>query len=104
MEQKVVQVAAQQRLGLFKSERENDQLTAALGTPEHTGRVRAVASQMPWKQGFPKDGSSYKKRDRYKKTMEEIFEEKMNTMFEDKLMSWVQSLNQEGQLDFLRPE
>ena len=104
VEQKVVQVAAQQRLGLFKPERENDQLTAALGTPKHTGRVCVVASQMPWKHGFPKDGSSYKRHDRYKKTMEETIEEKLNTMFEDKIMSWVQSLNQEGQLDFLQPE
>jgi hypothetical protein len=31
------QIAEQQKLGLFKPDREKDQLTAAIGTPEHTG-------------------------------------------------------------------
>ena len=101
VEEKIVQIAAQERLGLFKPDREKDKLTAALGNPEHTGRVRAVASQMSWKQGFPNESSSNKKRDRYKKTMEEAIEEKLNTMFENKFMQFVQNLNQGGQMDLL---
>jgi hypothetical protein len=36
---------------------------------------------MPWKQGFPKDSTSYKKRDRFKKSLEEKVEDKVNTLF-----------------------
>jgi hypothetical protein len=35
-QKKALQVAAKQRLGVFQSDRENDQLNAALGNPEHT--------------------------------------------------------------------
>jgi hypothetical protein len=52
------------RLGLFKSDRENDVLSGALGNTEHTGCIRGVASQMSWKVGFPNDSWSYKKHDR----------------------------------------
>jgi hypothetical protein len=37
---------------------------------------------MSCRHGFPKDSTSYKKRDRYKKTLEEKIEEKVNTLFE----------------------
>ncbi|KAG2649642.1 hypothetical protein PVAP13_1NG122338 [Panicum virgatum] len=47
-----------------------DQLTAAIGTLEHSGRVRGVSSSLPWKQAFPND-PDYRKRDRYKKDLEE---------------------------------
>jgi hypothetical protein len=67
VQEKTVEQTAKQRLGQFKSDREKDVLSGALGTVEHTRRIRGVASQMPWKVGFPKDVRSYKKRDRYKK-------------------------------------
>jgi hypothetical protein len=67
VQEKALHVAAKQRLGLFQSDRENDQLNAALGNPKHTGRICSIGSQMPWKHDFPKDSTSYKKRDRYKK-------------------------------------
>jgi hypothetical protein len=47
VEQKALQVAAKQRLGLSQSDKENDQLKEALGNPEHIGRIRGVGSQMP---------------------------------------------------------
>jgi hypothetical protein len=62
------------RLGLFKSDRENDVLSGALDNVEHTGRIHGVASQMPWKVGFPNDAWSYKKRDRYKINLEDAIE------------------------------
>jgi hypothetical protein len=34
------QIAEQQKIGLFKPDREKDQLSTAIGTPEHTGCVR----------------------------------------------------------------
>jgi NAD-specific glutamate dehydrogenase len=50
---------------------------------------------MPWKHGFMKDSTSYKKRDRYKKTLEEKIEEKVNMLFENRFMAFIQNLSQE---------
>jgi CRISPR/Cas system-associated exonuclease Cas4 (RecB family) len=70
---------------------ENDQLKEALGNPKHTGRIRGVGSHMSWKHGFLKDSTSYKKHDSYKKTLEE----KVNTLFENRFMVFIQNLSQE---------
>jgi hypothetical protein len=86
-------------LGLFKSDGENDVLSGALGNAEYTGRIHGVASQMPWKVGFPNDAWSYKKRDRYKRNLEDAIEEKMNSIFETKFRSYMQSLTQERSLE-----
>jgi hypothetical protein len=50
---------------------------------------------MQWKVGFPNDTWSYKKRDRYDRKLEYAIEEKMNSMFETKFRSYMQSLTQE---------
>jgi hypothetical protein len=71
VKEKALHVTAKQRRGLFRSDRENNQLNAALNNPEHTGHIRGIGSQMPWKHTFLKDSTSYKKRDRYRKTLEE---------------------------------
>ena len=47
--------------GSFKSDREKDELTYALGTPEHTGRVRGMG-----KHGFSGDIETYRSRQRRK--------------------------------------
>jgi hypothetical protein len=95
VQQKALQVAAKQRLGLFQSDRENDQLKEALSNTEHTGRIHGVCSQMSWTHGFPKDSTSYKKRDRYKKTFDEKIEEKVNTLFENRFMAFIQNLSKQ---------
>jgi hypothetical protein len=95
VQEKALQVAAKQRLGLVQSDRENGQLNATLGDHEHTGCIRGIGSQMVWKHGFPKDSTSYKKSDRYKKTLEEKIEEKVNTLFENKFMTFIQNLSQQ---------
>jgi hypothetical protein len=77
------------RLVLFKSDRENDILSGALVNAEHTGHIRGVASQMTWKVGFPNDAWSYKKRDRYKRKLEDVIKEKMNSMFKTKFRSYM---------------
>jgi hypothetical protein len=46
VQEKVVELTSKKRLSLFKSNRENDVLSGALGNAEHTGRIRGVASQM----------------------------------------------------------
>jgi hypothetical protein len=47
VQEKAVQLTKKKRLGLFKSDRENDVFSGALGNTEYTGRIRGVASQMP---------------------------------------------------------
>jgi hypothetical protein len=89
VQKNALQVAVNQRMGLLQSDRENDQLNAALGNPEHTGRIRGIGSQMSWEHGFLKDSISYEKRDRYKKTLKE----KVNTLFENIFMVFIQSLS-----------
>jgi hypothetical protein len=98
VQEKALELTAKQRLEQFKPDREKDVLSGALGTTEHTGRIRGVASQMPWKVGFPKDIWSYKKRDRYKKNIEDAIEEKMNAMFEIKFRVFVDNFSQGRQL------
>jgi hypothetical protein len=50
---------------------------------------------MSWKHGFLKDSTSYKKHDRYKKTLEEKIEEKVNMLFENRFMTFIQNLSQQ---------
>jgi hypothetical protein len=45
--------------GTLKPDREKDELTYALGTPEHTGRVRGMGV-VPWKHGFSADIETYR--------------------------------------------
>jgi hypothetical protein len=107
VQEKALYFAAKQRLGLFQSDGENDQVNAALANAEHTRHIRGIGSQMSWKHGFLKDSTSYKKRDRYKKTFEEKIEEKVNTLFENRFMTFIQNLSkQEGSppLHLLAPE
>ena len=49
-----IREAADRLEGSLKSDREKDELTYALGTPEHTGRVRGMGV-VPWKHGFSGD-------------------------------------------------
>ena len=44
--ERVMKVVEEEKQGRFMTDREKDQLTAALGNPEHSGRLRAVSSQM----------------------------------------------------------
>jgi hypothetical protein len=55
VQEKAVQLTEKKRLGVFKSDRENDIFSGALGNAEHTGCIRGITSQIPWKAGFPND-------------------------------------------------
>jgi hypothetical protein len=99
VQEKTVQLTEKKRLGLFMSDRENDILSGALDNTEHTRCIHGVASQMPWKVGFPNNAWSYKKRDRYKRNLEDAIEEKLNSIFETKFRSYMQSLAQERPLE-----
>ena len=52
--------------GTFLPNREKDELTMALGNPEHPGRTRGTPGSVPWKAGFP-DAGGYKTQERRKK-------------------------------------
>jgi hypothetical protein len=56
--------------GTLKPDREKDELTYALGTPEHTVRVRGMGV-LPWKHGFSADIDTYRSRCRRKAKQEE---------------------------------
>lgn len=58
--------------GNFMPNREKDELTYALGNPEHTGRVRGMGI-IPWKHGFSEDLETYRSRSRSKTAQEEQF-------------------------------
>jgi hypothetical protein len=99
VQENAVQFIEKKRLGLFNSDRENDILSGALGNAEHTGRIHGVASHMLQKVVFSNDSWSNKKRDRYKRNLEDAIEEKMNSMFETKFRLYMQSLTQERLLE-----
>ena len=61
--QKCIIIAQQ---GTFVPDRENDQLTEALGNPEHPGRTRGTPGSVAWKVGFPNAGG-YKTQERRRK-------------------------------------
>ena len=56
--------------GSFKPDREKDELTYALGTPEHTGRVQGMGA-VPWKHGFSADIETYRSRSTKKAEQED---------------------------------
>jgi hypothetical protein len=73
--QKLEGLAEMQKKGLFVPDKEKDMLTAVIETPEHPGRVRGISSTLPWGKAFREHRSSYKKRDHYKKKLEDKMRE-----------------------------
>ncbi|KAK1669783.1 hypothetical protein QYE76_057942 [Lolium multiflorum] len=57
-------VAKEVEEGKFRPEREKDQLTRALGNPEHSGRTRTTSGGKPWCIGFPAETKKYPDRSR----------------------------------------
>ena len=55
--------------GTFRPDREKDELSLALKTPEHPGRTRGKGV-IPWKIGFKEDIHTYKSRMRSKRDTE----------------------------------
>ena len=53
------------RTGVFQPNRENDELTRALGNPEHPGRTRGMGV-IPWYEGFSEWNEDYRSRARRK--------------------------------------
>jgi flagellar motor switch protein FliM len=62
MIEKAKTLAAKEKTGEFKSQRERDQLSVALENEEHHGRTRAISSTVSCKEGFVDESHLYKKR------------------------------------------
>src|SRR5664279_304177 len=63
----LVKAMADAQAGLFRPERENDELTRALGNPEKPGQTRGKGAGVSWKEGFPESNDySYRSRQRKK--------------------------------------
>ena len=83
--QKMYELTDLQSQGKFKTKRDKDVLSTALGSKEHGGRIRGVSSKLSFKDGFQEDRSTYKRHDRYKEEMiqaaEKVGESKFKEMF-----------------------
>ena len=64
-------------MGVFTPNRKNDELTRALGNPEHLGRTRGKGD-IPWYEGLSEWNTDYRTRARKK-----IAEEKKRKMEEE---------------------
>ena len=71
--------------GSFKPDREKDEVTYALGTPEHTGHVRGMGV-VPWKHGFSVDIETYRSRSRKKAKQED----KMRAL--EQRIAWIEGV------------
>jgi hypothetical protein len=61
-----ITTCAEAREGKINPKRENEELTIALGNPEHPGQTRGKGV-IPWRVGFSKYNDTYKSRQRKKK-------------------------------------
>ena len=64
-EEKLLVVIEKPQTGVFTPNRENDELTRALGNPEHPRRTRGKGV-VPWYEGFADWNADYRSRARRK--------------------------------------
>ena len=64
-EQRILDAIEEARAGVFTPNRENDELTRALGNPEHPGRTRGKGVVL-WYEGFSDWNADYRSRARRK--------------------------------------
>ena len=74
-EDKILIAIEEARSGVFEPNRENDELTHALGNPEHPGRTRGKGV-IPWYEGFLEWNEDYRTHARRK--MEEEKKRKLD--------------------------
>ena len=65
---------------MFIPDRENDELTKALGNPEKSGRTRGFGPDVRWKIGLPEDRQYYRRRATAKKRREQEEEARLNNL------------------------
>src|ERR1043165_1726043 len=72
--EKLRDLFAKSAKGTFVPDRENNEITEALGNPEHPGRTRGTSGSVPWKYGFP-DAGGYRSRERKRKKEVSLMEQ-----------------------------
>ena len=76
----IVQAVKDAREGKFIPDREQDELTKALGNREKGGRTRGLGADTPWYIGFPEDRESYRSRLRAKKRKEMEYSDRLSNL------------------------
>lgn len=71
--------------GSFQADRENDELSVALGNKEHPGRTRGVGARVGWGQAFPEDAYRYRKRKISRADREEQMRQEMLAAVEQRV-------------------
>jgi hypothetical protein len=61
VDEKAKTLTGKERTSEFKSQRERDQLSAALENEEYRGHTQAISSIASWKDGFADESHMYKK-------------------------------------------
>ena len=69
---KILKYGEEKEKGSFKASRERDELSLALGNPEHIGHVRGLGKRTAWKYGFEEDRHMYKKHGRDREASLEV--------------------------------
>ena len=96
MAERMLQLAELQKKGQFKSNREKDVLSMAIGSKEHGGRVRGLSSKFSIKDGFEKDRARYRSHDRFKGEIVVAAENAMQAKFKDLLRTTLAEQQQLG--------
>jgi len=100
----IVEAIDDAQKGKFIADRENDELTVALGNKEKPGRTRGLGADTPWKLGFPEDIESYRSRERARKRKEQEEEDRLKKLEreQEKIIGIVR--DQQKQLDEFRSQ
>src|SRR3954466_4409390 len=84
-------------------DRENDELTLALGNKEHDGRTRGTIVSKPWSTGFPEERKKYPdrshKRRKDKEEVEEDIQKEQMRIIEERIkqqQDQINALSQQG--------
>ena len=85
---KIEKVIEEVKRGVWKPYREDDELTRALGNPEHWGRLRGMPGGVTIKKAYPQHADTYRSRARKKKKGEERL-----TELELKVQQLMESIN-----------
>jgi len=96
MAERMLQLAELQKKGQFKSNREKDVLSMAIGSKEHGGRVRGLSFKLSIKDGIERDRARYKIHDRYKEEIVAAAENAMQAKFKDLLRATLAEQQQSG--------
>ena len=98
--ERMLQLVELQKKGQFKTKREKDVLSTAIGSKEHGGRVRGMSSKLSIKDGFEKDRARYRSHDRYKEEIIATAENAMEARFKDLFYATLAEQQQSGRLMF----